>query len=376
MGEDICLFTKDTVIIKPPKKSPASLRVLVFAFAVVCSLYIWSVCLNQANFYTGPISPGPEVNPVQRCHNIGIDKSQTPYFHYPNPTTFSRDECACNPVRLFVVVSMQRSGSGWFETFLNSHLNVSSNGEIFSVMERRRNVSSILSTLDRVFNMDWSTSANKNQCSAAIGFKWMLNQGLMEYHKEIVEYFNDRGVSVIFLLRRNHLRRIVSLLANSFDRNAKLLNGVHKSHVHSRQEAETLAGYKPTINLTSLTMDLKQMENMVFDALFHFHSTRHMVLYYEELLKNRTKLVDVQKFLALPPMELTSRQVKIHKGPLSDHVKNWDDVKKTLRGTTYETFLHSDETNSSSLIFLKEEDHLVFVDADHYLTHDGVHPRD
>lgn len=87
-----------------------------------------------------------------------------------------RAECACNPVRLFAILSTQRSGSGWFETLLNSHINVSSNGEIFSVKERRDNVSSIVKTLDKVYNLDWFTSASKNQCSAAIGFKWMLNQ--------------------------------------------------------------------------------------------------------------------------------------------------------------------------------------------------------
>lgn len=87
-----------------------------------------------------------------------------------------REECACNPVRFFCIVSMQRSGSGWFETFLNSHINVSSNGEIFSVGRRRANVSSILEILDRVYNLDWFSSASKNECTAAVGFKWMLNQ--------------------------------------------------------------------------------------------------------------------------------------------------------------------------------------------------------
>lgn len=71
---------------------------------------------------------------------------------------------------------MQRSGSGWFETLLNNHTNVSSNGEIFSVKERRDNISSILKTMDKVYNLDWFTSASKNECSAAVGFKWMLNQ--------------------------------------------------------------------------------------------------------------------------------------------------------------------------------------------------------
>ena len=58
----------------------------------------------------------------------------------------------------------------------------------------------------------------------------------MEHHKEIAEYFNRKGVSAIFLFRRNLLRRMVSLLANSYDQYAKLLNGTHKSHVHTPEE--------------------------------------------------------------------------------------------------------------------------------------------
>lgn len=54
------------------------------------------------------------------------------------------------------------------------------------------------------------------------------------------------------------------------------------------------------------------------------------------------KLQDVLEFLGLPQMDLSSRQVKIHRGPLSEHVKNWDDVKRTLNGTIYESFLDLD----------------------------------
>lgn len=89
---------------------------------------------------------------------------------------FARAECACNPVRLFAILSMQRSGSGWFETLLNSHINVSSNGEIFGKKDRRNNITSVVRTLDRVYNLDFFTSASKNECTAAVGFKWMLNQ--------------------------------------------------------------------------------------------------------------------------------------------------------------------------------------------------------
>lgn len=97
-------------------------------------------------------------------------------MHSDNIFPIDRGECACTPVRFFVIISMQRSGSGWFETLLNSHPNVSSNGEIFSIRERREDISSILRTLDKLYNLDWHTSAAKNECTAAFGLKWMLNQ--------------------------------------------------------------------------------------------------------------------------------------------------------------------------------------------------------
>ena len=63
-----------------------------------------------------------------------------------------------------------------------------------------------------------------------------MPQGLIQHHKEIAEYFKKKGVSAIFLFRKNLLRRMISVLANSYDRDAKLLNGTHKSHVHSPLE--------------------------------------------------------------------------------------------------------------------------------------------
>ena len=54
----------------------------------------------------------------------------------------------------------------------------------------------------------------------------------MKHHQEIAEYFNRRGVSLIFLLRRNLLQRYVSILANDYGRNTRKLIGTHKAHEH------------------------------------------------------------------------------------------------------------------------------------------------
>ncbi|XP_057730276.1 uncharacterized protein LOC130945582 isoform X1 [Arachis stenosperma] len=338
--EEMCFFNKDVLVIKAQKKSPLVLRMSVLVFSMVCGVFICCVCLKQIS--TQARTKLLELQTIQNPSSQSVLKITDTHLHYPNPVSFNRNECARNPVHFFAILSNQRSGSGWFETLLNSHINVSSNGEIFSVRERRMNASTIVKTLDKVYSLDWVSSASKNECSAAVGLKWMLNQGLMEHPKEIADYFNHRSVSVIFLLRRNLLRRLVSTLANSYDRYAKLLNGTHKSHVHSTKEADTLLQYKPAINSTSLLTNLKDMETRVAKALEYFSATRHMILYYEDLIQNPTELKGVLDFLGLPQMELTSRQVKIHRGPLSDHIKNWEDVNKTLQGTAYESFLQAD----------------------------------
>ncbi|XP_058094483.1 uncharacterized protein LOC131240346 isoform X2 [Magnolia sinica] len=295
----ILSLPQDTCITNTTKRTPILLRMIVVVFAMLFGMYICFICLKQTRTHLNPkyilLEQKIQVS-TEQCQVSSTQAAEGLLFHYPKPKTYSRDECICNPVRLFAILSMQRSGSGWFETFLNSHLNVSSNGEIFSVMERRNNISSVLNTLEKVYNLDWFSSAAKNECSAAVGFKWMLNQGVLDYHKEIVEYFNWRGVSAIFLLRKNLLRRAISIMANSYDRDAKLLNGTHKSHVHSQTE----------------------------------------------------KLMDVQEFLRLPQRSLHSHQVKIHTKPLSQLVANWDDVYKALKDTKYSCFLEESDYPSNS----------------------------
>ncbi|KAL6572336.1 hypothetical protein OROMI_013294 [Orobanche minor] len=205
----------DELATKASKRSPLILRMVVLLFSMVCGLYVFSICIKQTNISFRQ-TDSMKIQPINRrngpCRNTRIQEQDLPYVHFPKPQTFSspnliflsgsylmngflgrllassilvrsiiqikclRQECACNPVRFFAIVSMQRSGSGWFETLLNSHTNLSSNGEIFGPRDRRSNVSSIYETLDLVYNLDWLSSASKNECLAAVGFKWMLNQ--------------------------------------------------------------------------------------------------------------------------------------------------------------------------------------------------------
>jgi hypothetical protein len=68
-------------------------------------------------------------------------------------------------------------------------------------------------------------------------------QGLVEHRHEIVNYLHKKGATVIFLFRRNTLRRLISVEANNYDRRTKQLNGIHKSHVHSKEEVSSTDAY-------------------------------------------------------------------------------------------------------------------------------------
>ncbi|XP_062213418.1 uncharacterized protein LOC133914314 [Phragmites australis] len=325
--------------LKSSKGPVFPLRSILVFFIALFGFYVCYFSFNQIAFENEEKLTSEEEHTEIPCRKPAIPHEQMRYVHFPKPMTYGRAECACTPVRFFVIVSMQRSGSGWFETLLNSHPNVSSNGEIFSVRDRRENISSILRTLDKLYNMDLTTSAAKNGCTAAFGLKWMLNQGLMEHHQDIVNYLNKKGGMVIFLFRRNTLRRLISVLANNYDRKTKQLNGIHKSHVHSKEEAEILARFKPKMDLSILIPSIRNAEQSMRTCLGRFSSTRHMVLYYEDVIRDKNELSRVQEFLGVPVRKLFSKHVKIHTGPLPDLVDNWEDVSEMLNGTAYARFL-------------------------------------
>ncbi|KAG0487046.1 hypothetical protein HPP92_009141 [Vanilla planifolia] len=261
------------------------------------------------------------------------------------------------PVSLYAIVSMQRSGSKWFEALLNSHENIRSHGEIFYNFDRKCNMTVITTVLDRVYSLNWNVSTfrrKRNKCLAAVGFKWMLNQGIRDNHEGIVDYFNRRGISAILLLRKNLLRRLVSVKANKQDGHDNLLNGTHKAHVSSKEEAQILASYKPKLDVKRLIPTLEHMERLAADTLEYFKSTRHIVVYYEDLVQNQTeKMMDVLKFLRAPHRSLVSGHVKIHTRPLEEQIANWRAVVKGIQDNHDEIVDYFNQEDDGSVGILK-----------------------
>uniref|UniRef100_A0A7I4B4E1 Sulfotransferase n=1 Tax=Physcomitrium patens TaxID=3218 RepID=A0A7I4B4E1_PHYPA len=335
---------QDSCSLKGWRKATVVWKLLVLVVIGGFGLYACMVGVEDRRFSYETVEETTVVKDWRRednsCSRHGSEGFRR---HYPLPHSYERNECTCTPVHYFVILSMQRSGSGWFETLLNNHPNISSHGEVFSVGERRDNFSSIATNMDKVFNLDWLNSASKNECTAAVGFKWMLNQGPMEYNGEVLDYFQKMGVSVILLLRRNVLKRLISIMANTYDQRARILNGTHKSHVHSVEEALKLAEYKPVIDVKHLPERLQRVEQIASDAQRFFNKTRLRPVYYEDLVTDPKQLTEIQEFLRVPPQNLESQQVKIHTRPMREQIQNWDEVLARLNGTKYELLMHDDD---------------------------------
>jgi hypothetical protein len=136
-------------------------------------------------------------------------------------------------------------------------------------------------------------------------------------------------------------------------------------------QAEVLARFRPELDAPALIPSIRTAQRAVRACLRRFGSTRHMVLYYEDVVRDSRKvgggtsrmalefkrgypitgacsslcmqaLSRVQEFLGVPARELSSKHVKIHTRPLPDLVGNWEEVRRTLRGTEYSRFLDDD----------------------------------
>ena len=85
----VTLNFQDPLVVKAPKKSPLVSRLVVLAFAMICGVYICSICLKQI----GPHTMARILNFQifdQECNKSGIEPWELPYVHYPKPETFRR----------------------------------------------------------------------------------------------------------------------------------------------------------------------------------------------------------------------------------------------------------------------------------------------
>lgn len=175
------------------------------------------------------------------------------------------------------------------------------------------------------------------------GFNWKVNQAFPEdWSSWFKKYCLQHKIRIVFLQRRNDLRRIFSVEANR-----KVPLYATKDAGEATKVRKEKVELDPK-NLTYLLQRDKQKIQQVRQILGQARAMGLPVLhvYYEDLAGSAANLEAVRNFLrqnsSCPPAPLSKAPgwVKLHNGSLSHLIGNWNEVKKSLEATQWEWMLN------------------------------------
>ncbi len=243
----------------------------------------------------------------------------------------------------FVLLSKQRSGSTWLMELLDSHPQVRVYSELFhSVGYGRPRVGRHRDILFwksyaahhrsrgrraklRLYFQYLDTEVFRPRPGlAAVGFKLMYNQAASLLG--LLTYLSVRSVSIIHLIRGNHLNALLS-------EETMLARGV--AHAKTGAQVDDLQ-----IELDTFTLlDRLEQREAEVSAASHFFSTAgipYREVFYEDLVADRAALQPVLNFLQVREnLSLTSSLVKINPTNQQQLIRNYSEVNETLAGTRF-----------------------------------------
>lgn len=240
----------------------------------------------------------------------------------------------------FVILGMQRTGTSWIETLLDSHPNIRCLGEIFYFSKgrfpfikprgRRTELSYrryIEYSLNRKVCHYIAKAKMVNNCLdqlydvpnySAIGFKLMYDQA--RQFPMIIDYFRKQNVKIIHVVRNNVLKTLVSLVASK-----------KRRLVHT---TENVRADKVYLHITLLFWRLKKIDkqNKFWINYFADYEANYFKIEYEELLRNfENEQEKLLRFFGIGfNFKLTSQLKKINPDKIGNILINYGEVKKCL----------------------------------------------
>lgn len=248
------------------------------------------------------------------------------------------------PLKKFIVLSSQRSGSTLLCELLDSHPGIHVSKELFKFYGPGRNF-----VEDRFDPRDGSAGqylekfyVSDNSGLHAKGFKLMLDQ--LRSNPDIETWMSEQQVSVIHLERTNLLKQYVSRIS---------ARGSGIYHTEKSLELDPLI--LPVNNIVEELERLHQER----EELRHIASRHHSItLTYEDLVGCRDQSMDrIHAFLEIDRhTHLDSPLVKILKQDLNHSVLNYHQIHSVLSQTPFVEYcdpvLETDDASSVSGIFI------------------------
>ena len=256
---------------------------------------------------------------------------------------------AAAPCARFVVLARQRSGSTWLIDLLDSHPQITTFSEIFQYdaygkLDWKGNEEILtwqsyrglhppgpgrLALLQLYFRyLDEEIFTDRGDATT-VGIKLMYNQAVSAF--AILAYLKVRRVSVVHLIRRNHLDAVLSE------------EGRNLRSVAHAQVGVDVASVKIDLDTHSLLNRLEERELAVREAQAEFSrlSIPYCEVVYEDLLEDNSRVNNVLRFLKLEPVTagLTSNLQKLNRADHRELLANYEQVRARLAGTKYADLL-------------------------------------
>jgi len=255
----------------------------------------------------------------------------------------------------FLLLASYRSGSTWFVDVLNHVEGTAAFSELFSAPEKQAGTQDLTSDqankttqyLDqtiRAYPHYYQAAENRKirpfstfsyldtfyRQEGTIGFKLMYTQ--LARHPEIWAYCRFRGISILHLVRRNHLDVIISREMRKATRTTHRVAGAEEMKpVQVTLEPETLIK-----QMSSLQRNIDLARRLIKVSRVH-----SLEVIYEDLTRNSSCFEPVWTFLQINPqnVEPQSQLVKLVRVGYSESIANYDEVRKALQGTEFEHLL-------------------------------------
>jgi LPS sulfotransferase NodH len=220
----------------------------------------------------------------------------------------------------FIILSRSRTGSNLLVSFLNSHPNIVTKGEIF-VNLNKRNYNEILS---EVFSpQPYSVKA--------VGFKIFYYHPLDDNSGGIWDYLiNQKNLRVIHLKRRNILRTLISRKIAEIQDVWTITDPASPNN--NKQKSVSF-----TVNeLERMFIQTREWETRG-DKMFRDHKL--LTIYYEDMIAypedNFRRLADL---FAVPYTSPKTNLVKQNPEKISDLLINFEELKSAFVGTEWQEF--------------------------------------
>lgn len=239
----------------------------------------------------------------------------------------------------FIILGRGRSGSNWLRTLLGSHGSVVIFGELFNKggldqdhigwgvrgYRTTRDLLTLRASDPTTFIRE-KVFAPMPKSIDAVGFKLFYHHAQDPDMRGIWEYLKSLDLRVIHLERRNLLASVLSgaIAAETNQYSTKSQSLEQKSETRSLSYEACLGFFEQT---------LKWRDE--YSAYF----PRTLSVYYEDMVDNcELQMQEIQDFLGVSRRPLTSSLRRQSKAPMSQTIRNFDELKARFAGTRYESF--------------------------------------